>query len=348
MAGFASTYKKKNTGITYEQIVRDVQAGKLKPIYYLMGEESYYIDRVADFIVESVLKPEERDFNLMTFFGAEADIDTIITAARSYPMAAQHLVIVVKEAQGLKHLEHLEYYLRQIQHSTVLIFCHKNGTIDRRLKVATLINKEGVLFDSKKLYDNQLPPFVQNYLRRKQLAVAPGAAEMVAEFIGADLNRIASELDKLILALPEGERTITVEWVQQHICISKNYNNFELQEAIGNKDLLKVNRIVKYFDANEKANPIQATLSVLFKYFSNLMLAFYAPQRTEQGIATWLGMTEWQVRKNVLPAMRNYSAMKVMNILAEIRRTDARSKGSEGSHTPNGELLKELMYFILH
>lgn len=348
MVAYSSNYKKKPAGITYEQIVRDVQAGNVKPIYYLMGDESYYIDRVADFIVDSVLKPEERDFNLMTFFGADADIDVIITAARSYPMAAQHLVIVVKEAQALKHLEHLEYYLRQVQPTTVLIFCHKNGTIDRRLKVATMINKVGVLFESKKLYDNQLPTFVQNYLRRKHLAAAPGAAEMVAEFIGSDLNRIASELDKLIIALPQGEKTITVDWVQKNVGISKNYNNFELQDAIGNKDVLKVNRIVKYFDANEKANPIQATLAVLFKYFSNLMLAFYAPQRTEQGIAAWLGMTDWQVRKNVIPAMRNYSAMKVMNILSEIRRTDARSKGSEGSHTPNGELLKELIYFILH
>lgn len=347
MAGY-SNFKKKPSGITYEQIVRDVQAGNIKPIYYLMGDEGYYIDRVADFIVDAVLQPEERDFNLMTFFGADADIDAIITAARSYPMAAQHLVIVVKEAQALKHLEHLEYYLRQVQPTTVLIFCHKNGTIDRRLKVATMLNKVGVLFESKKLYDNQLPTFVQNYLRRKHLTAAPGAAEMVADFIGSDLNRIASELDKLILTLPEGVKQVTIDEVQKNIGISKNYNNFELQDAIGNKDVLKANRIVKYFDANEKANPIQATLSVLFKYFSNLMLSFYAPQRTEQGIAAWLGMTEWQVRKNIMPAMRNYSAMKVMNILAEIRRTDARSKGAEGSHTPNGELLKELIYFILH
>ena len=217
MAGYTSNYKRKSAGITYEQIIRDVQAGNIKPVYYLMGDESYYIDRLADFIVNAVLKPEEQDFNLMTFFGAEADIDAIIAAARSYPMAAQHLVIVVKEAQGLKNLSRLEYYFRQIQPSTVLIFCHKNGIIDRRQKVATLINKEGVLFESKKLYDNQLAPFVQNYLRRKHFAAGPGAAEMVADFIGSDLNRIASELDKLILALPKGEQTITVDWVKEHI-----------------------------------------------------------------------------------------------------------------------------------
>lgn len=348
MAGYTSSYKKKPVGITYEQIIRDVQAGNIKPIYYLMGDESYYIDRVADFIVNAVLKPEEQDFNLMTFFGAEADIDAIIAAARSYPMAAQHLVIVVKEAQGLKNLSRLEYYFRQIQPSTVLIFCHKNGIIDRRQKVATLINKEGVLFESKKLYDNQLAPFVQNYLRRKHVAAGPGAAEMVADFIGSDLNRIASELDKLILALPKGEQTITVDWVKDHIGISKNFNNFELVDALANKDVLKANRIAKYFDANAKDNPIQVTLSLLFKQFSQVMLAFYSPERNEHGIAAWLGMSEWQVKKNILPMMRSYSAMKVMLILGEIRRTDARSKGSEGSHTTNGDLLKELIYFILH
>ena len=348
MAGYTSSYKRKPVGITYEQIIRDVQAGNIKPIYYLMGDESYYIDRVADFIVNAVLKPEEQDFNLMTFFGAEADIDAIIAAARSYPMAAQHLVIVVKEAQGLKNLSRLEYYFRQIQPSTVLIFCHKNGIIDRRQKVATLINKEGVLFESKKLYDNQLAPFVQNYLRRKHVAAGPGAAEMVADFIGSDLNRIASELDKLILALPKGEQTITVDWVKDHIGISKNFNNFELVDALANKDVLKANRIAKYFDANAKDNPIQVTLSLLFKQFSQVMLAFYSPERNEHGIAAWLGMSEWQVKKNILPMMRSYSAMKVMLILGEIRRTDARSKGSEGSHTTNGDLLKELIYFILH
>lgn len=348
MAGGYTGFKKKATGPTYEQIVRDVQAGNLKPIYYLMGQESYYIDHVADFIVNAVLKPEERDFNLMTFFGAEADIDNIITAAQAFPMAAKHLVIVVKEAQNLKHIEHLEYYLRKIQPSTILVFCHKNGTLDRRTKVATLINKEGVLFESAKLRDAQLPPFVRAYLQRKRVVPQAGVPELMSEYVGADLNRMASELDKLVLSLPDGEKQISIELVQRHIGISKNYNIFELQDAIGSKDVLKVNRIVKYFDENEKDNPIQRTLASLFKYFANLMVAFYAPNKTKQGIATWLGLTEWQVEKNVLPAMRSYSGVKVMQILAEIRRTDARSKGAEGSHTSNGDLMKELIYFILH
>lgn len=348
MATYSKSYAKKPTGITYEQIVRDVRAGDIKPIYYLMGEESYYIDHVADFIVNAVLRPEDKDFNLVTFFGAESDVETVITAARAYPMGAQRLVVLVKEAQNMKHLDRLELYLRQIQPSTVLIICHKNGTLDRRLKVATMIQKEGVLFESKKLYDSQLPPFVRDYLKRKHVAIAPGAAEMAAEYIGSDLNRLASELDKLILALPQGSNMVTLELVQQQIGISKNFNIFELQDALGAKDILKVNRILKYFDSNPKENPIQMVLPSLFKFFSNLMLSFYSPDKSEHGIAAWLNMTEWQVRKNVLPSMKLYSGVKVMNILSEIRRTDGRSKGVGNPSISNGDLMKELMFFILH
>lgn len=348
VAGYTANVKRKPAGITYDQIIRDVRAGNLKPIYYLMGDEAYYIDRLADFIVNSVLTPEERDFNLLTYFGAETDVDTVITAAKSYPMGAEHLVIVVKEAQNLKKTERLEYYLRQIQPSTILIFCHKNGTIDGRTKVAALIKKEGVLFESKKLYDNQLPAFVADYFKRKKVAIKEGVAEMLSDYVGSDLNRMASEIDKLILALPQGERLVTTDLVRRNIGISKNYNIFELQDAIGLKDVLKVNRIAAYFESNPKENPPQMILPSLFKFFSNLMLAFYAPEKTERGIAAWMGMTDWQVRKNIIPAMRNYSGVKVMQILSEIRRTDARSKGVDNPFTSNGDLMKELYYFILH
>lgn len=348
MAAVQRSYSRKPAGITHEQIIRDVRAGDIKPIYYLMGEESYYIDRVADFIADSVLAPEERDFNLVTYFGSEVDVDTIITAAKAFPMGAAHTVIMVKEAQNLKRLERLELYLRQVQPSTVLIFCHKNGTLDRRLKVAALISKVGVLYESKKLYDNQLPTFVRDYLKRRRVAVAPGAAEMMAELVGADLNRLASELDKLVLALPSGVKTVTPELVQQQIGLTRNFNIFELQDALGNKDVLKANQIMKYFDSNPKENPIQMVLPALFRFFSNLMLAFYAPQKTEAGVAAWLGMTEWQVRKNVLPAMRLYTGVKVMGILSEIRRTDARSKGVGNPSISNGDLMKELLFYILH
>ena len=339
---------KKKTGITHEDIIRDVRAGNIKAVYYLMGEESYYIDRVADFLVASVLKEEERDFNLITLFGADTDIDTIINSAKGFPMGAQRLVVLVKEAQNLQNIDRLEYYLKQIQPSTVLIFCHKNGTLDRRKKIAGLIEKNGVLYESKRLYDSQLPTFIRDYLKRKHLAVDPAAASMMAEFVGSDLNRMAGELDKLCIAVPAGEKIVTPEMVERNIGVSKEFNIFELQEALAQKNILKVNEIANYFDKNQKANPIQKTLPTLFKFFSNLMLAYYSPDKSEKGIAAWLGMADWQVRRNVMPAMQKYSGVKVMKIIGEIRRTDARSKGVGNPSISSGELMKELFFFILH
>ena len=339
---------KKKTGVTHEEIIREVRAGNIKPIYYLMGEESYYIDRVADFLVDAVLKPEERDFNLITLFGAETDIDTVINSAKGFPMGAQRLVVWVKEAQNLQNIDRLEFYLKQMQPSTVLIFCHKNGVLDRRKKIAGLIEKSGVLFESKKLYDNQLPTFVRDYLRRKHLGVDPAAAAMLSEYVGSDLNRMAGELDKLCIAIPESEKTVTPALVERNIGISKEFNIFELQDALAQKDVLKVNKIVNYFDKNPKANPIQKILPSLFKFFSNLMLAYYSPDKSEHGIASWLGMNDWQVRRNVIPAMQKYTGVKVMKIIAEIRRTDARSKGVGNPSISGGDLMKELFFFILH
>lgn len=348
MATPATNSRRRPSGVSYEDIVRAVRAGDIKPVYYLMGDEAYYIDRVADFIVDTLLLPEERDYNLLTCFGPDTDIDTLMTAARRYPMGGRWLVIVVKEAQHLRQIERLDRYLRQPQPSTVLVMCHKNGTLDRRLKVSALIASTGVLFESKRLYDSQLPAFVRDYLKRRRVAAAPGAAELVADFVGSDLNRLASELDKVLLALPQGERTLTIELVERHIGQSKNFTVFELLDALGEKNVAKVNQIAKYFDNNPKDNPIQKVLPALFRYFANLMLAHYAPAKTEAALAAWLDQSEWQVRKNVLPALSRYSGVKVMHILSELRRTDARSKGVDNPFTPGGELLRELLFFILH
>lgn len=338
----------RKSGVTHETIIRDVRAGNIKPVYYLMGEESYYIDRVAEFVLNAVLRPEERDFNLLTLFGADTNVDAVINAAKGFPMGAERQVVIVREAQNLSNIERLEFYLRQPQPSTVLILCHKNGVLDRRKKIAGLIDKTGVLFESKKIYESQLPTFIRDYLKRKKLTIEPAAAAMLSEFVGADLNRMAGELDKLAIAVPQGLTTVTGDLVVRNIGISKEFNIFELQDALAQKDVLRVSRIANYFDKNQKANPIQKTLPALFRFYSNLMLAYYAPQKTERGIAEWLGMTDWQVRRNVLPAMKNYSGVKVMKIIGEIRRTDARSKGVGNPSISSGDLMKELLFFILH
>ncbi len=338
---------KKAGGISYEEIVRQVRAGDFKPVYYLMGDEPYYIDRVSDYIVEQALKEEERDFNLTILYGPQTTGEEVVNAAKRYPMMAERQVVVVREAQSLEHREMLSYYVQKPLASTVLIICHKNGTLDRRTNLAKEVQKAGIIFESNKLYDRELPTFATSYVRRKGSEIAPDACMILCEHVGADLNRLAGELDKLIVAVGEGKR-IDAQAIQDNIGISKEYNSFELVAALSMRDVVKSNRIVKYFDSNPKNFALQPTLSTLFKFYTDLMLAYYSPVKSEQGIADWLGQSTWQVKRNVLPAMRMYSAMKVYEIIGEIRRTDAASKGVGGQKTSDGDLLKELVFQILH
>lgn len=334
--------------ITYEEIVRNLKNRVYSPVYFLMGEEDYYIDRISDYIMDTVLSEVEKEFNLTVLYGADTDMAGVINAAKRYPMMSEHQVIVVKEAQGLKGMEDLVYYLQKPLLSTILVFCYKHGTLDRRKKITAEIEKAGVLFESKKLKDTQLPGFISSFLKRKKVEIEPKASEMIAEFVGTDLNRLAGELEKLIITLPPGATRITPEQIERNIGISKDYNNFELRSALIEKDVLKANRIVKYFNDNSKNNPLQLTLAVLFNFFSNLMLAYYAPEKTEQGIAAQLGLrSPWQSRE-YMAAMRRYKGIKVMQIIEAIRTCDAKSKGIDNSSMSDGDLLKELVYVILH
>lgn len=333
---------------TYEEIVRNLKNRTYAPVYFLMGEEDYYIDRISDYILDTVLTETEKEFNQTVLFGMDTDINTVINAARRYPMMSEHQVVVVKEAQNLKNLENLTYYLQKPMPSTILVLCYKHGVLDRRKKIAAEIEKNGVLFESKKLKDSQLPGFISTYLKRKKVEIEPKASEMMAEFVGTDLSRMTGELDKLIITLPEGQKRITPEQIEKNIGISKDFNNFELRNALIEKDVLKANMIVKYFDENPKNNPLQMTLAVLFNFFSNLMLAYYALQKTDQGIAAQLGLrSAWQA-KDYMNAMQRYTGVKVMQIINAIRNCDAKSKGVGNTSATNGELLRELVYFILH
>ena len=313
-----------------------------------MGEEDYYIDRISDYLVNHALTETEKEFNLTVLYGADTDIATVINAAKRYPMMSKYQVVVVKEAQHLRNIEELTYYLQKPLASTILVFCYKHGALDRRKKITAEIEKAGVLFESKKLKEAQLPGFISSYLKRKQVEIEPKASEMMAEFVGADLNRMAGELEKLIITLPAGQKRITPELIERNIGISKDYNNFELRNALIAKDVLKANQIVKYFEENPKNNPLQVTLAVLFNFFANLMLAYYAPEKTDQGIAAQLGLrSPWQ-SKDYMIAMQKYSGVKVMQIIGAIRECDAKSKGIGNPSTPDGELLRSLVYMILH
>ena len=296
--------------ITCDDVLKELRAKQYRPIYYLMGEESYYIDVIANYMAEHILSDSEKEFNLTIVYGADTDIVSIINAAP--------------------------------QSSTILVICHKHGVIDRRKKLATEIEKKGILFESKKVKESQLPAFISAYMKRKGINIEPKASVMLADFVGTDLSRLSGELDKLALILPKNQTCITPELIEHNIGISKDYNNFELRSALVEKDVLKANKIIKYFEENPKTNPIQMTLSLLFGFFSNLMLAYYAPEKTEQGIAAFLGLkSSWQSRE-YMNAMRRYSGIKTMEIIGEIRYADALSKGVGNSSLSNAEILKEL------
>lgn len=336
---------KKESVLTYDVVVRSIQERQFKLVYYLMGEESYYIDRIADYITNNVLTEEQKDFNFTTLYGAETDMNTVVMTARRYPMMSDYQVVLVKEAQNLKNLDPLAVYLQNPQPQTILVFCHKNGVLDRRKKVAAEIERVGFLFESKKLYERELPGFITSYVQRKGMTIDSKSVELLVDYVGSDLNRMAGEIDKLGI---KGDRRITPDLIEQNIGVSKEYNTIELKNALIARDVLKSNRIVNYFDKNQKAYPIQMILPSLFTYFSNLMLAHYSPVKNEAGVMETLGLRQaWQAR-DYLSGMRVFSARKTMNIIAAIRETDARSKGFGNSMATSGELLRDLVYFILH
>ncbi len=334
--------------MTYEDIAKDIKNGKFAPVYLLMGEEDYYIDRISNYIVEKALDENEKEFNLTIMYGLDTDMASVVNNAKRYPMMSEHQVVVVKEAQNLRSWEELSFYMQKPLTSTILVFCYKHGTLDRRKKIVAEIEKNGVVFESKKLKENLLPGFITTYMKRRKMEIDDTAAQLMAEFVGNDLNRLAGELDKLIITMPKDRNRITPVEIERNIGISKDYNNFELKNALITKDTLKANKIVKYFSDNPKSNPLQPTLALLFNYFSNLMVAYYAPERTENGLAAYLGLKSPWLAKEYIAGMKAYTGVKVMNIITQIRLCDARSKGIGNVSLSPGELLRELVYFILH
>ena len=338
--------KKENT---FEEICRDIVAKKFQPVYILMGEEPFFMDRITDLLIENVLGESERDFNQMVMYGADTDAAMIINAARRFPMMSEYQLVVVREAQLVRDIELLTNYVKNPLNSTVLVVNYKYKNLDRRKSLAAATEKTGVLFESKKIPDYKMPAFIVSFMQQHSIGIDPKAAQMLSDFLGNDLSRLSKELDKLALILPEKvSKRVTPELIEQNIGISKEYNNFELIKAIAVKDILKANRIVQYFEKNPKSNPIQMTLPVIFNYFSNLLICYYTKDRSEAGLMTALGLRGTFQVKDYMTGLRNYPAMKVFNLISDIRTTDARSKGVDNSSVSDADLLKELLYKILH
>lgn len=311
-------------GPTFQSIIHDLKSRKFLPIYVLMGDESYYIDQISDYVATHVLSPEERDFNQTVCFGSDVNAIQVTDMARRYPMMSEYQVIIVKEAQNIRSLDALEKYLKNPVKSTILVWCHKNGKIDARKKVVGLAQTVGVVFESQRLRDYQLPEFIQNYLKQKKVSIDPKSCQMIADHIGADLNRLTSELDKVLISLPSDNLRVTPEIVEEQIGVSKDFNAFELRNAIVQRDVFKANQIIKYFDNNPKAGSLYSFLPLLFSYFQNLMIAYYAPQKnTEQGIAAALdlrsswGAKDFLIGLKTIPRVRQWILFPRLEILMQ-------------------------------
>jgi DNA polymerase-3 subunit delta len=283
-------------------------------------------------------------------FGSDVNASQIADAARRYPMMADRQVVIVKEAQNLKNTEALEKYLKQPSTTTVLVICHKNGKIDgRKREYVKAIQQAGILFESQKLRERDLPAFIENFVKQKNASIDPKSTQLIAEAIGADLSRLVSELEKVLLGLPEGDKRITPQVVEDRIGVSKDFNGFELRDAIVNRNVFKANQIINYFDKNPKAGNIYSFLPMLFNYFQNLMIAFYSPNKgSQEAVANWLELKSPWAAKDYMTGMRNFTAMKTMQIISKLREIDAKSKGLDNPNTPPEELMKELIFYILH
>lgn len=329
-----------------KQLVQDIKNKNIKPIYFLMGEEPYYIDKISDFIEETVLSEEERGFNQMVLYGRDVTIDDVVSNAKRYPMMAEYQVVIVKEAQDLSRtIEKLISYAENPQPTTVLVVNYKYKKIDKRKALYKSINKVGVVYESKKLYENQVADWIRRVLSGKSYAITPKAAQMLVEFLGNDLSKINNELEKLQIILPKDSQ-ITPEAIEENIGISKDFNNFELRKAIGERDGIKAFQIVNYFSENPKDNPMVVTVSLLFSFFSQLLHFHGLTDKSPRSVASALKINPYFVNEYITAA-RNYPMKKVSAVVATLREFDVKSKGVGANAIPQGDLLKELLVRIL-
>jgi len=325
----------------------DLRRKAYKPVYFLMGEEAYYIDQISDYIQTAVLDESQREFDLTVVYGKDTDLVTIINEAKRYPMMSPYQVVIVKEAQSIKEWEPMQYYVSNPSQTTILVFAHKYGSPDKRKKWMLDIAKIGVVFESEKLRDYEMGAWINTYSRSKNVTVDVKAIQMLTEFLGTNLSKVANELDKLLLTKPANTSVITPEQVEKNIGISKDFNVFELQDALVEKNVLKANRIIRYFADNKKNNPLVMVLPQLFTLFSNLMIFHYLKDKSQMAVASELKINPYFVKKYEMAA-KNYGAWRTMNVISWIRETDARSKGVDSNGVDDGELMKELVFKILH
>lgn len=350
----------------FNQVILDINRRLFKPVYFLCGEEPFYIDQISDKIENSVLDEGEREFNQTVVYGKDTDLATILSLAKQFPMMSEYQVVIVKEAQNIKELNksadddddgkssagksnaaaQFLHYVQNPQPTTILVFCYKYKTLDKRSALAKAIQKNAVYLEFKPLYDNQLPDWINSHIKEKKLTINPKATFLLAESLGNDLSKIVNEIEKLTINLKEGGE-ITADMVQDNIGISKEYNIFEFQEALAKKDIVKANRIIIFFAANEKEHhPVMITGS-LYSYFTKILRYHFLVDKSKFAAAQALGVNPFFV-DGYARAAQNYNTNKLKNIFAYLKECDLKTKGVNNSGTSNGELLKELVFKILH
>ena len=333
--------------VTFEEIMSDLKNRIYKPVYFLAGEEPYYIDIITNYIEEKVLPEDEKAFNQMVLYGEDTTIQSVIETSRRFPMMSNHQVIIVKEAQTLKKIDDLIYYLEKPLLSTILVFNYKYKVLDKRTKLYKLVESSTVYFESNKLRDYQVPPWIERYLMLKGIKSEPNASAMLTEYLGTDLHKIVNELDKLLINLPAGRPVISTELIEKNIGISKDYNNFELQKALGEKNILKANMIIQYFSQNPRDNPVNLTIASLFSYFTKVLTYHYLTDKSKNNVASVLKINPFFV-KDYETAASKYNSKKSVEIISLLRIYDMKSKGFGDLSSSPGDLLKELIYKILH
>ncbi len=332
----------------YKQIIADLKNQIYHPVYLLMGHEPYYIDQIADYISQNVLKTEEeREFNMAVLYGRDTDEETIISYAKSYSMMANYQLVIVKEAQNLKKIEKLQAYVENPLKSTILVLCYKYGTVDGRKSFAKTVKKNGVLFESKVVYDDKMPDWVSNFVKTKGFAIKPDAAALLAENIGNNLSRMANEVNKLTIVLPQGA-TITMDEIEKNIGISKDYNVFELQNALCERDILKANKIIDYFSHNPREHPLVMVLPVLYSFFSKILIYQSLKNKNDRrAVIAALGVNPFFLNRYINGA-KFFPLKKLPSIFSYLREADEKAKGIGMPTKNDGGILKELIFKIMH
>lgn len=333
--------------MTFEQIMDTLKARNFRPVYFLHGKESYFIDQLSDYIERNVLTEAERSFNQTILYGKDTDYQTLRDIISRYPMMAERQVVILKEAQEMRTLPELATYLENPVPTTLLVICFKHKKFDGRTKFGKLVKKQTAMLETKPIYDNQMPDWISSYLKRKKLDISTNAAHLTAEYLGTDLSKVANELDKLAINVPKGTK-VSIQHIQDNIGISKDYNVFELQKALGLRQILKANRIVNYFIANPKQHPLVMVIPALYNYFSKLYLLHHLRGAPDQEIQRTCGIGSSYFIKEYKAAVRQYPFPKTKEIISILSEYDLRAKGVNNHSADNGALLKELVFKILH